>query len=180
MRVPEEKLKQIELWVVPAADGPRILKAAELTKQLVADIRELQGRLMRAGRIPYAQYLRGEGSLPDEAGAAQGSGTSAIAARMLAGKLGELQQKVLDCIRACGEEGATDDEIEKILGMRHQTASARRRELVLGEVIIDSGRTRINASKRPGTVWVVAPERTETANPASPPKEEASAQLEIL
>jgi predicted RNA binding protein with dsRBD fold (UPF0201 family) len=98
---------------------------------------------------------------------------------MLAGKLGELQQKVLDCIRACGEEGATDDEIEKILGMRHQTASARRRELVLGERIIDSGRVRFNESKRPATVWIITPLSDETPTPAAP-KEEVSAQLEIL
>lgn len=50
--------------------------------------------------------------------------------------------------------GATDDEIERLLDMRHQTVSARRRELVLAGLVVDSGRTRATRSGRQATVWV--------------------------
>ena len=50
--------------------------------------------------------------------------------------------------------GATDDEIEQALNMRHQTVSARRRELVLLGKVVDSGRTRATRSGRQATVWV--------------------------
>ena len=52
--------------------------------------------------------------------------------------------------------GLTDDEIEQTLDMRHQTVSARRRELVLLGKVVDSGRTRPTRSGRQATVWVTA------------------------
>ena len=52
------------------------------------------------------------------------------------------------------DEGATDDELERLLRMRHQTASARRRELVLLGKVVDSGRTRKTRSGCKATVWV--------------------------
>ncbi len=50
--------------------------------------------------------------------------------------------------------GRTDDEIEQALNMRHQTVSARRRELVLAGKVVDSGRTRKTRSGCKATVWV--------------------------
>ena len=52
--------------------------------------------------------------------------------------------------------GLTDDDIEDELLMRHQTASARRRELVLQGKVVDSGRKRPTRSGRLATVWVIA------------------------
>jgi hypothetical protein len=52
-----------------------------------------------------------------------------------------------------GRGGATCDEVEVGLGMRHQTASARIRELVLKGSLIDSGIVRQTRSGRDATVW---------------------------
>ncbi len=54
-----------------------------------------------------------------------------------------------------GSIGATDDELEVALTLRHQTASARRRELVLLGKVVDSGRRRKTRSGCLATVWVV-------------------------
>jgi hypothetical protein len=61
---------------------------------------------------------------------------------------------VLDFIRSRGARGATDDEIEVVLGMRHQTASARRRGLVLKLYVSDSGAKRPTRSGSSAIVWV--------------------------
>ena len=52
------------------------------------------------------------------------------------------------------DEGATDDELERLLQLRHQTVSARRRELVLLGKVVDSGRTRKTRSGCKAKVWV--------------------------
>ena len=57
--------------------------------------------------------------------------TSREAAKGMTGAAGHLQLIVLEAIRAAGADGMTDDEIEVKTGLRHQTASARRRELYL-------------------------------------------------
>ena len=49
--------------------------------------------------------------------------------------------------------GMTDDEIEVATGWRHQTVSARRRELVKLGAIRDSGERRNTRSGRKATVW---------------------------
>jgi len=72
-----------------------------------------------------------------------------------------LRERVFRFIAAAGSMGATDDEIELALGMRHQTASARRRELVLKGRIVDSGTLRKTSSGRYAHVWIVAPAKTE-------------------
>jgi len=81
------------------------------------------------------------------------SKTSKDAARSLAGEAPTLRARVYEYIASQGELGATDDEIELALTMKHQTASARRRELVLKGDIIDSGKTRVTSSGRKATVW---------------------------
>ena len=57
-------------------------------------------------------------------------------------------------IEACGVNGATDDEIEVALGFPHQTASARRRELVLLGLVKASGVKRKTRNGRWAKVWV--------------------------
>ena len=86
----------------------------------------------------------------------QGSATSQAAAESMEGVASSMQERVRLFIAEAGEHGATDDEIEAALGLRHQTASARRRELVLKEIIKDSGRVRKTRSNRKATVWVSA------------------------
>lgn len=51
--------------------------------------------------------------------------------------------------------GATDEEMESLLGMKHQTVSARRRELVLRGLVEPSGNRRKTSSGRSATVWQV-------------------------
>lgn len=85
----------------------------------------------------------------------KGSSTSKAAADSIDGATKTIQRQVERYIREQGVNGATDDEIESRLNLRHQTASARRRELVLLEVIVDSERTRKTRSGRKATVWVI-------------------------
>ena len=60
----------------------------------------------------------------------QGSQTSELAAESMEKSIVGLRRDVLDCVSA-RPDGATCDEVEQSLSMRHQTASARCRELVL-------------------------------------------------
>lgn len=96
------------------------------------------------------------------------SDTSKAAAKSLAGKLGRLEHMVLEHIKAQGVRGATDDEIECALQLRHQTASARRRTLVIKGLVVESGRERKTRSGRWASVWAAA----EPVQLALPLKEE--------
>lgn len=78
--------------------------------------------------------------------------TSADAAHAMRPHLARLERIVLEAIF----EGATDEEIEARTSLRHQTASARRRELVLRGLMKDSGATRKTTSGRAAIVWVRA------------------------
>lgn len=70
-------------------------------------------------------------------------------------ELARLEAVVLDAIRASGQTGMTDDEIEVATKLSHQTASARRRGLVLRGFVMDSDRRRDTRSGRAATVWIV-------------------------
>jgi transcription initiation factor IIE alpha subunit len=83
-----------------------------------------------------------------------GSDTSFAAAESIEPHCGRLQAAVLKYIRSCGDDGATDDEVEAALSLRHQTASARRRELYLKSLIVDSERRRPTRTRRLATVWI--------------------------
>lgn len=62
-------------------------------------------------------------------------------------------------ISACGQTGATCDEIEQIFKFTHQGASARVRELNQTNKIIDSGDRRRTRSGRKAIVWIAAPKQ---------------------
>ncbi len=66
------------------------------------------------------------------------------------------EQKVLRIIAARGTIGATCDEVEQLLNMKHQTASARVRELTKKGWIAKSGFKRPTRSRRSAAVMVVA------------------------
>lgn len=76
---------------------------------------------MTTTALPY------QGHLPFVAG----SDTSQAAAESMAESSTAIRTRVLRYVRDCGPFGATCDEIELRLRLRHQTASARCRELVL-------------------------------------------------
>ena len=86
-----------------------------------------------------------------------GSDTSREAAESIQPAASSMRFRVLMYIKATGRTGSTDDEIEEALNMRHQTASARRRELVLSGHVEDSTRRRKTRSGRNATVWVYVP-----------------------
>ncbi len=88
------------------------------------------------------------------------SDTSRQAAEQIEPSTGRLQGLVLDEIRDSGGHGRTDDELEVVLSLRHQTASARRRELVLKGLVRDSGRRRPTRSGRQAVVWLAGDEET--------------------
>ena len=82
-----------------------------------------------------------------------GSDTSEEAADSVEPTTESMRQKVLGLIRQAGPYGVTDDEVEVALGMRHQTASARRRELGLSGHVRDTGKRRPTRSGRSATIW---------------------------
>jgi hypothetical protein len=84
-----------------------------------------------------------------------GSDTSEEAAHMKRSTKRSDEQQVLGLIGSRGDHGATDDEIEATLGMRHQNASARRNGLVQKGLVKDSGMQRKTRSGRNATVWVL-------------------------
>ncbi len=96
---------------------------------------------MRPGEQPYS-----DGGTSREA---------AVAAEAVAPKD---RARVLAFIRCRGAQGAIDDEIEVALSLSHQTASARRRELVLAGLVTEAGEKRLTRSGSPAKVWrAVAP-----------------------
>ena len=92
----------------------------------------------------------------------QPTATSAEAAAALENGV-RLRAAVLDALRA-HPVGLTDEELEDRLGLRHQTVSARRRELVLlglaGHARDAAGARvrRMNGSGRSAWVWTVLDE----------------------
>ncbi len=94
-----------------------------------------------------------ETTYPDRPGHVRGSDTSEAAAGSLdESTLSRLRRKVHAFI-AMRADGATCDEVEIALDLRHQTASARVRELVLGGFIEDTGRRRLTSSGRRARVY---------------------------
>ncbi len=79
------------------------------------------------------------------------SDTSFLAAERIEPSAGTLRQVVLNQIRLGG--GMTCDAIEVVLDMRHQTASARIRELALSGHVVDTGDRRKTRSGRLAVVW---------------------------
>lgn len=86
----------------------------------------------------------------------KGSDTSKAAAESIEGDLARLESIVLQEIARRGDNGATDDEIEKATELAHQTASARRRGLVQKGLVVATRKRRATRSGRKATVWVTA------------------------
>ena len=103
----------------------------------------------------------------DSAPFVAGSETSEEAAKSI--DAGSIRDRVRALIEDMGCLGATDEELEKKLGMRHQTISARRRELVLMGKAKDSGVKRRTTSGRKAVVWVACDEAPQRAHKAVQP-----------
>lgn len=84
--------------------------------------------------------------------------TSLAAAESVRATLNSMQAEVLRFIKGRGEYGATCEEVEIGLGMKHQTASARVRELRAKGRIEKSGRKRLTTSNRNAVVYLPHPE----------------------
>lgn len=83
--------------------------------------------------------------------------TSLAAANSMVDMAAVLRTRVLAEIQQRGDRGATCDEIEVVLELRHQTASARIRELAIAVQVLDSGRKRLTRSQRRAVVWTYVP-----------------------
>ncbi|MGE0229339.1 MAG: hypothetical protein AB7U23_12630 [Dehalococcoidia bacterium] len=68
---------------------------------------------------------------------------------------GTLQQQVLDAMisKAAVFGGATDDELERLLGRSHQSVSGTRNTLVRKGYLVDSGNRRKNSHGNMAIVW---------------------------
>lgn len=112
---------------------------------------------MRQARMDFEERPRpeppGGGRYPLPAGSVPFSNptTSKAAADAARPFAGRLAAEVLEFVR--GKGGATCDEVEQEMGLVHQTASARIRELALRGEIEDSGRKRPTRSQRMAIVW---------------------------
>lgn len=106
----------------------------------MSETRDETGGLPLFDRHPYA------GRTPR----VRGSDTSEAAGDSALPNAGTVRRRVYDAILG---RPRTDEEIERLLGLRHQTASARRRELVLLGLVEDSLRRRQTSSGRFATVW---------------------------
>lgn len=84
----------------------------------------------------------------------KGSDTSKAAARSIEPDSKTLRGLILAFIRGRYPGGATCDEIERSMGLRHQTASARVTELRDAGYILDTGLRARTSSGRSAVAWV--------------------------
>lgn len=80
--------------------------------------------------------------------------TSRAAARGIAPSASTLRDQVYGYLRACGLDGATDEQIQRATGLSGDTERPRRIELLKAGRIMDSGRVRATASGQTAVVWV--------------------------
>lgn len=174
-RVDVAKRKQIRTWTPKAADRPdteeRFLGLAKLLKDLEADLSAAEEETASAradvdalkARVlaleEQLQNVKPDNSpvmpLRKRAPSVKGSKTSEESAATENVRLGERQRAVLAVLLEAGRVGKTDEEIEGALGLTHQSASARRRELVLAGLVRDSGARKRNRTGKRATVWSV-------------------------
>ena len=82
--------------------------------------------------------------------------TSHQAAAMARLRVGSMRYDVYRSILFAGDEGRTDEELEGILGRKHQSISAARNTLAGDDLIEDSGQRRNTSSGTPAIVWVIS------------------------
>lgn len=82
------------------------------------------------------------------------SATSKAAAIGIEPKAGTKRAKVLEYLRSCSAQGATDEEMQQCIPMSPNTQRPRRVELLAAKLIKDSGRTRKTVGGDDAVVWV--------------------------
>jgi DNA polymerase len=97
-----------------------------------------------------------------------GVDTSEAASQSIASDSGQLREFIFDLIKGSGGGGMTCDEVEVETSMRHQTASARIRELQQRGRIVDSSRRRPTRSTRLAIVWVATEPETQPTVTSQP------------
>lgn len=111
-----------------------------------------------AAFAPEIEYPLYDGHPPSE----HGSDTSKDAATEIETTVGRLQFAVLNYVVGRGPRGATCDEVEYALGLRHQTASARLRELEQLKRVVKADEKRRTRSGRFARVYVVERDKEVT------------------
>lgn len=81
--------------------------------------------------------------------------TSEAARESIKGRTQVMRERILAYLHYYGKGGATCDEIECGLDMKHQTASARIRELLDSGHIVSNGHTRKTRSGRAARVYII-------------------------
>jgi hypothetical protein len=93
-------------------------------------------------------------TLFDDPPSVRGSETSEAAAESIKPEASRLREIVLCFIRASGQGGLTDDEMQELIPMGCNTQRPRRVELVNAGYVFNSGRKRKTKSGRDATVWI--------------------------
>ena len=70
------------------------------------------------------------------------------------GKKHQYRKQIYNHIKSCSDHGATCDEVEVSLNLRHQTASCFIRFLTQDGFLFDSGLKRLTRANRKAIVWV--------------------------
>ena len=81
------------------------------------------------------------------------SATSKAAAAGVEPTAGTKRAKVLEYIRSCSAQGATDEEMQQCIPMLSNTQRPRRVELLKAGLIVDSGLTRKTVGGDDAVVW---------------------------
>lgn len=118
----------------------------------------------------------------------QGSSTSQTAAESQdKEQIHAAAERIFKLIEKAGATGYTDKELEKVMGMRHESVSARRRGLVLAGRIVDSGKERPTPTGRPAKVWIVGQgaivegkKLTKVGRPSNKVLHAAAAEINLL
>ena len=84
--------------------------------------------------------------------------TAKTAALKATPRTGTQRRQVLDFIATCDEEGATDEDIQVFTLMDYSSQGPRRRELVEGGWVEDSGLTRATLAGDQVTIWKITDE----------------------
>ena len=95
-----------------------------------------------------------------------GSLTSEVAAGMV--DLQAQERLVMTEFFNIAPRGMTDEELRLLGGLLPQSASARRRGLVLKGRIRDSGEIKLNRTKRPAIIWVLGKDKDVKPGEPSP------------
>lgn len=108
-----------------------------------------------------------------------GTPTSKAAAEKADKHAASKRAVVLQAIVA-SQDGLTDREIEAVTGFRHETASARRRQLAQECLVRDSGRTRKTPAGLDAVVWEVVPDGERARAHADLEREELLREIRFL